>query len=167
MFCCKKHNNFSFFFLLTLQKGTSTCEAIQFSIVFIITFKQEKKMLSKEFLSTSFSKNIAALKYSIIRCYSHSPGEVIKPWDESESTRMLWYQNKENGEETMTFYNIIRLTLIWRVFPSYYLLWNVKVWLHFLSALGMSHLMFLTDVSVYVSGMCFGNFWFVRGKKWF
>lgn len=69
-------------------------------------------MSSKEFLSTSFSKNIAALKYSIISCYSRSPGEVIKPGDESECTGMLRYQNKENGGETMTFDNIIRLTLM-------------------------------------------------------
>lgn len=156
--CCKNHNNFSFF-SANFAKGHIYCEALQFPIVFIITFKQEeKKVSSKEFLSTSFSKNIAALKYSIISCYSRSPGEVIKPGDESECTGMLRYQNKENGGETMTFDNIIRLTLIWRVFLSFYLLWNVKVWLNFLSALGVSHLIFLTNVSVYVWGMCFGNF---------
>lgn len=29
----------------------------------------------------------------------------------------------------------------------------------------MSHLIFLTNVSVYISGMCFGNFEFVKSKK--
>lgn len=118
-------------------------------------------MLSKEFSSKSFGKNIEALDCSIISCYSHSCTRGCdKPWDESESTRnfMLWYQNKENGGETVTFDNIISLTLIWRVCLSFYLLWNEKVWLNFLRASGMSHLIFLTNINVYDSGMYFENY---------
>lgn len=33
---------------------------------------------------------------------------------------------------------------------------------NFLRTLNMSHLIFLTNVSVYVSGICFGNFEFVK-----
>lgn len=36
---------------------------------------------------------------------------------------------------------------------------------NFLRTLNMSHLIFLTSVSVYISGMCFGNFEFVKSKK--
>ena len=41
MLCCKNHNNF--FFSANFAKGHIYCEALQFPIVFIITFKQEEK----------------------------------------------------------------------------------------------------------------------------
>lgn len=80
-----------FFFAANIcKKEHIYCEAIQFSIVFIVIFKQEKKMLSKECSPKIFSKNIETAKCSIIRCHSLSCiRSSDKPWDESESSSFV------------------------------------------------------------------------------
>ena len=67
-------------------------------------------MLSKEFLSKSFSKNTEALKCSVNRTYSHSPEEVINPGVNQKALGYCDTRMKKNGGETMTLDNIIRQT---------------------------------------------------------
>lgn len=117
-------------------------------------------MLSKEFSSKSFGKNIEALNCLIIRCYFHwciRGGD--KPWDESESTKnfKLWYQNKENGGETMTFDNIITLTDMKGV-PEFLFTLKWEGVTKLFESFRYESPIFLTNINVYDTGMYFGNF---------
>lgn len=77
-------------------------------------------MLGAEFSSKRLSENIAALKCRVMRAHSHfCVRGSDKPWDEFRKRQEPYAvisEFKKNEGETMTFDNIIRLTLICRVF---------------------------------------------------